>query len=58
MRVGQTGMAMRVTIDGNVCKKDGTHTRQRVHGLISLCSMCRKHESLLDEAAQRGAHAA
>jgi hypothetical protein len=31
------------------------HARQRVRGLISLCSMRRKHESLLDEAAQRGA---
>ena len=57
-RVEQTGVAMRLLIDGDVCKRDGMHARQRVHGLISLCSMRRKHESLLDEAAQRGARAA
>jgi hypothetical protein len=57
-RVGQTGVAIRVLIDGDVCKKDGTHARQRVHGLISLCLMRRKPESLLDEAPQRGARAA
>jgi len=53
-RVEQTGVAMRHLIDGDVCKRDGIHARQRVHGLISLCPMPRKHEGLPDKAAQRG----
>ena len=57
-RVGQTGVAIRVLIDGDICKKDGMHARRRVHGLISSCPMRRNYESLLDEAAQRGARAA
>ena len=48
---------MRVLID-DVCKRHGMRARQRVHGLTSLCPMRRKHESLLDEATQRGARAA
>jgi hypothetical protein len=57
-RIEQTGVAMRLLIDDDVCKRDGMHARRRLHGLISLCSMRRKDESLLYEAAQRGARAA
>jgi hypothetical protein len=53
-RVEQIGVAIRLQIDGDVCKRHGMHARQRVHRFISLCPMRRKHESLLDEAAQRG----
>lgn len=35
-RVEQTGVAMRFLIDGDVCRRDGMHARQRVHGLIAL----------------------
>jgi hypothetical protein len=52
-RIEQIGVAMGLLIDN-----DGMHVRRRVHGLISLCSVRRKDESLLDEAAQRGARAA
>jgi hypothetical protein len=34
-RVDQTGVTMRLLIDGDGCRRDGTHARQRVHGLIS-----------------------
>jgi len=57
-RVEQTGAAMGGLIDGDVRKRDGMHARQRVHGPIYLCPMRGKHESLPDEAAQRGARAA
>ena len=57
-RIVQTSVAMRLLIDDDVCKRDGMHARRRVHGLISLGSMRRKDEGLLDEAAQRGARAA
>jgi hypothetical protein len=58
MRIEQIGVAMRLLIDNDVCKRDGMHVRRRVHGLICACSVRRKDESLLDEAAQRGARAA
>ncbi len=35
-RVEQTGVAMRLLIDGYICRREGMHARQRVHGLISL----------------------
>ncbi len=31
----QTGVAMRILIDGDICRREGMHARQRVHGLIS-----------------------
>jgi hypothetical protein len=57
-RVEQTGVAMRLLIDDDICKRDGMRARRRVHGLISLCSMHSKDESPLDEAAQGGARVA
>lgn len=50
----QTGVAMRLLIDGDVCKRDGMHVRQRVYGLISLCPMRSKQVSLLSEFESRG----
>jgi hypothetical protein len=32
--VEQTGIAMRVLIDSDVCRREGMHARQHVHGLI------------------------
>jgi hypothetical protein len=35
-RVEQTGVAMRLLIDGDIYWREGMQARQRVHGLISL----------------------
>lgn len=34
--VEQTGVAMRLLIDGDICRRDGMHARQRVHCVVSL----------------------